>query len=499
MEVARLNLLLRGLHSREKLPMLENIAHGDSLRMQTSEVLKTSEVSDGFDVIVGNPPYVRQETLGEEFKIYAKQNFETYAGTADLYVYFIEQAHKLLKPGGLFGMIVSNKWMRANYGKALREFLTRNAEFLEIIDFGELPVFENAATFPVIIITRKAKTEKQKFLYAPIKRLDFDSLTEEIKAAGSLLNELALQNENWTLSAGNEQLILEKMRNVGTPFGDYINGEMYRGVVTGANEVFLINRSTRDRLIAEDPKSIELIKPFVVGDDVRKYHINYQERFLIFARRGVDIDQYRAIKDYLTKFKKRLMPRPNDWESEWNGRKPGTYKWFEIQDTIAYYELFAKPKIVYPDIAKESRFAFNDEGHYVADTTFFTPTNDLYLLGILNSKLAFFALKKICAVLGDPEKGGRLRLKNIYMKQLPIRRIDFENLAEKLGHDDVVRLVERMLALQKERLLVRREDDLDRVRNLERQIAQVDAEIDQRVYALYGLSPDEIKIVEGKE
>jgi type I restriction-modification system DNA methylase subunit len=110
-EVARLNLLLRGLHSREKLPMLENIAHGDSLHPETFE-LNFSQImkEGGFDVIVGNPPYVRQETLGEEFKAYAKQNFETYAGTADLYIYFIEQAHKLLKPRGYFGMIVSNKW-----------------------------------------------------------------------------------------------------------------------------------------------------------------------------------------------------------------------------------------------------------------------------------------------------------------------------------------------------------------------------------------------------
>jgi type I restriction-modification system DNA methylase subunit len=498
-EVARLNLLLRGLHSREKLPMLDNIANGDSLKSDTYPFHFPKVMQEGgFDVIIGNPPYVRQETLGEEFKTYAKQNFETFAGTADLYIYFIEQAHKLLKPNGLFGMIVSNKWMRANYGKALREFLTRESAIVEIIDFGELPVFENAATFPVIIITRKVKTKKQNFLYASIKRLDFDFLTDEVKSVGLRLDETSLVNENWTLSDSNEQLILEKIRSLGMLFGEYVNNEFYRGVVTGANEVFIIDSIIRKRLIDEDPKSEEVIKPFVVGDDVRKYRINYQDRFIIFSRRGFELNQYPAIKNYLTKFKKRLTPRPSNWTGDWEGRKSGTYKWFEIQDTISYYELFSKPKIVYPDITKESRFAFMNKGYFMADTTFFTPTSDLYLLGILNSKISFFALKKICAILGDPEKGGRLRQKSIYMKQLPIRRIDFDKPAEKSAHDEIVSLVEKILALQKERQAVRPEDDYDHARNLDREIAGVDCEIDKRVYALYGLTEEEIRIVEGK-
>ncbi len=180
-EVARLNLLLRALHTKERLPMLDNIYCGDSLHPETWEQAFPEVMKDGgFDVIIGNPPYVRQETLGAEFKEFAKAHFETYASAADLYIYFIEQAHKLLKPGGWFGMIVSNKWMRSNYGKGLRDFLKRECRLLEIIDFGELPIFQDAATFPSIIITRKQKVERQEFLFAPIKRLDFPSLGEEV-------------------------------------------------------------------------------------------------------------------------------------------------------------------------------------------------------------------------------------------------------------------------------------------------------------------------------
>lgn len=498
-EVARLNLLLRGLHSREKLPMLDNIANGDSLKSDIYPSHFPQVMQEGgFDVIIGNPPYVRQETLGEEFKEYAKENFETYAGTADLYVYFIEQAHKLLKPNGLFGMIVSNKWMRSNYGKALRKFLTRESALVEIIDFGELPVFENAATFPVIIITRKAKTEKQKFLYAPIKRLDFDSLVSEVQKMGSHLDERALKGENWTLSGGEEQNILEKMRQIGNPLGEYVRGDIYRGVVTGANDVFVIDRVVRDRLISEDSNSKEIIKPFVVGDDVRKYHVNFQDKYLIFTRRGINIKKYVAIQKYLLKYKKKISPRSKDSKGDEEGRKPGNYEWYEIQDTVDYYEYFDHPKIVYPDIAKESRFAFDSEGLFFGNTVYFIPAKDFYLLAILNSKLIFSFFKRIASVLGDADKGGRLRWFAQDVKKIPIRQIDFGNLAEKSAHDEIVRLVEKMLALQKERQTVRPEDDFDRARNLDREIEHIDKEIDQRVYALYGLNEEEIKIVEGK-
>ena len=500
-EVARLNLLLRGLHSRERLPMLENIAHGDSLHPEAFEMNFSQIMKEGgFDVIVGNPPYVRQETLGEEFKAYAKQNFETYAGTADLYIYFIEQAHKLLKPGGYFGMIVSNKWMRSNYGKALRQFLIKSAEILEIIDFGELPVFENAATFPVIIITRKAKSEKQSFLYAPIKRLDFDALTDEIRIVGSTLDELALQGDNWTLTHNKEQNIFSKMRNASVLLGEYVQAQVYFGVKTGYNNAFLIDRPTRDRLVSQDPKSTELLKPFVVGDDVRKYRINLRDAFLIRIPKGftnMNIDKgkdawkwfestYPAIAKHMKPFEEAAKKRQDQ----------GDY-WWELR-ACDYYSEFEKPKIIYPDIAKESRAAFDTTGLYFNNTIYFIPINDLYLLALLNSKLIFTYFKRIAAVLGDADKGGRLRWFRQDVMKLPIRRIDFENLAEKLAHDEIVRLVEKMLALQKEHQYVRREDDLDRVRNLERQIAQVDAEIDQRVYALYGLTEDEIKTVEGE-
>ena len=387
--------------------------------------------------------------------------------------------------------------MRSNYGKALRNFLQREIRLEEIIDFGELPVFQDAATFPAILITRKAKADKQKFLYAPIKRLDFTSLAEEAQEVGSMLNESALQGENWTLTDEREQSILNKMRVKAMPLAEYINDAIFRGVVTGFNEAFVISRDVCERLITADPRSAEIIKPYVVGDDVRKYQLNFQDTYIIFTRRGIDISQYPQIEKHLFRYKDRLIPRSSDWKGEWTGRKVGPYQWYEIQDTVVYHEEFTKSKIIYPVIAKEPRFAFDTKGYFSNDKTFIIPCNDLYLLGLLNSKLSWLYLKRICSVLGDPDKGGRLELRDIHVRTVPIHRIDFANLAEKDAHDGIVALIEQILALHKERAALDPSQHFDEIRSLERRISQVDAEIDRRVYGLYGLTEEEIKIVEG--
>jgi type I restriction-modification system DNA methylase subunit len=524
--VAKLNLAVKALHTQDKLPMLANLRGGNSLISGAPENLQSlfganwreqkpfdwkkefSEVFEhgGFDVIIGNPPYVRQEVLGEAFKTYAQENFATFTGTGDLYIYFIEQAHRLLKPGGYFGMICSNKFMRSNYGKDLRRFIAENAEIQEIIDFGELPVFESAATFPVILMTRKkgeADVERpphlQSFIYAPIKRLDFLSLPEEVKETGIILDERSLQGESWTLTGGYEQDILEKMRKMGVPLGEHVKGEIYFGVKTGYNEAFIINQSTRDRLLTEDPKSAELIKPFVVGNDVRKYRINFNHTYLIRIPKGWTNENkpageegwewfqhtYPALARHLKPYAERAQTRLDK----------GDY-WWELR-ACDYYDQFEKPKIVYPDIAKESRLAFDTEGMYFANTVYFIPVNDLYLLGLLNSKLIFNYFKRIASVLGDPDKGGRLRWFRQDVMKIPIRPINLSIPTEKAIHDQVVALVTEMLALQKEHATAQ-QALFDSQYTLERRIEQVDREIDQFVYQLYGLNEEEISIVEGK-
>jgi type I restriction-modification system DNA methylase subunit len=518
--VARLNLLLKALHTRDKLPMLENIRCGDSLisgppqelqaafgkdwrdkkpfnwQAEFSEVMK----GGGFDVIVGNPPYVRQAILGEAFKAYAQKKFATYAGTADLCVYFIERAMSLLKPGGILGYIVSNKWMRSNYGKALREFLAAQTTLLEIIDFGELPVFQTAATFPAIIIARKQPTQKQGFLYASIKRLDFPSLTEEVQAVGTTLYEWALQGENWTLTGGRDQSLLEKLRQIGSPLGEFVSKRIYRGVVTGCNDVFIIDRPTRDALIAKDQRSVEIIKPFVSGDEVRRYRINFQERYLVFARRGINIDEYPAIREYLKPYRDRLLPKPRDWQGEeWSGRKTGSYQWFEIQDSTDYYPEFEKPKIIYGQFQIAPHFSYTSTPLYFGSNHYMilleNPLDLLFLCGVLNSRLYFWYMGRTAGVLGDAENRGRLISQKSHIIKFPIRRINFDDPADRQRRDAIVALVTEMLQLQKDYAQAEREKE-DQRHPLKRRIGEVDAAIDRLVYELYGLTEEEIKVVE---
>jgi type I restriction-modification system DNA methylase subunit len=378
----------------------------------------------GFDIVLANPPYIRQELI-KDIKPRLKDVFgnDLYSGTADLYTYFYARAVQILAPGGVLSFISSNKFFRANYGKKLRKYLAEKTHVLSITDFGELPVFETAATFPMIFVAKKTNQPKRT-VFTQVKSLapPYPNVKKIVKQTGSTLPNEAINGEDWGLIDSDTFIMLRKMESSGIPLNEYVNGEIFRGILTGFNEAFVIDSNTRDQLIAEDPKSDELIKSMCKGDDVRKWHIRDKNRWLIFTRRGVDIDKYPAIKRHLEQYCKQLEPKPNNWPSgkKWPGRKPGSYKWFEIQDNIAYYKKFDKPKIIFPVIAKEPRFTLAPIGMVSNDKTFILAIEDLFLVGVLNSQHAWDYLKTACSVLGDSEKGGRLELRSIYMENFPI-------------------------------------------------------------------------------
>ena len=260
-----------------------------------------------------------------------------------------------------------------------------------------------------------------------MQTLDFDSLEAEIDRIGEQLDQEAL-GENWTLATVDEIRILKKIRESSTTLTQYCKGEIRRGITTGFNEAFIIDAETRDYLIDEDPRSAEIIKPCVVGVDIRKYEIQFRERYLIFTRRGVDVEQYPAIKQYLNQYRAELEPKES--RAEKHGRKVGNYRWYEIQDTTAYYTEFEKPKIIYPDIGMSCRFCFDESGLFLTNNAYLIPASDLYLLALLNSRMTFYYLKHICMVLGDADRRGRLRFIYQYMQNLPIRRINFTTPAD---------------------------------------------------------------------
>jgi len=443
----------------------------------------------GFNAVIGNPPYVRQEMLGDS-KPYLQNHYSVYQGTADLYVYFIEKSISLLQSGGLFSFIVANKWMRANYGKPLRKWM-KQQHIVEIADFGDLPVFQQATTYPCILVIKNSSSSKT-FKASQIKNLHFPNLCDYINQISYEVNQTSLDVSGWSLVDKKTQKLIDKLVKAGAPLEKYVKNKTYRGVLTGLNDAFVIDAKTRDVLIAEDPKSEELIKPFLLGRDIKRYRRPHSERYLIFTRRGISIDQYPAIKKHLRQYKERLSPRPANWKGDkWPGRKPGTYQWYEIQDAIDYFNEFEKPKIIYPNICKRPEFAFDANSLYANQKCFIISVDDRYLLGILNSSVTFFLFTSILPKL----RGDFYEPSYVYFKKFPICTINFLKSSEKKLHDQMINLVDQMLNLNKKLNNAK----LPQEKNLlQRQIETTDKQIDQLVYELYDLTDEEIKIVESE-
>ena len=437
----------------------------------------------GFDAVIGNPPYVRQEGLGQ-FKAYFESHYETFVSTADLYVPFVEKGHKLLNSSGVFGMIVSNKWLRAAYGKRLRGFLTNQASPLEVLDLAGLPVFAKATVRTIILISARQHRPGKRLKYlAPIslekfKRVRSAEDLERLKEQDAIgVNSEGLSGECWSFSGQDTALAMKRVQELCVPLNQYVLSKPFFGIKTGFNKAFVIDRKTRDALIADDPGSIEIIKPLLTGRDVRRYRSEFKDRYLLLTYIGVQIEKYPAVLAHLQRFQRRLQKRCDK----------GNY-WWELR-ACDYYDRFEQPKIIYPDIGTGCRFTLDRSGYYSTNTTYFLPSSDLYLLGILNSKFSHFYFSRVCARL---EGGGTtyLRFFAQYVERFPVRS---PTDSDKGCHDRIVELVERMLDLHKRLHEVRTEHDKNVLR---RQIAATDDEIDRLVYELYGLTEREIKIVE---
>jgi len=379
----------------------------------------------GFDAVVGNPPYVRQEQLAP-IKPYLQGAYpETYSGTADLFVYFFQQGMKLMREGGRLGYIASNSWLRANYATPLRAFMRSSVTVEQLIDLGDNRVFADAPdVYPAIPIVRKATPPEDHTAQAAVFNRGEGLKEFELRIAAKLapVSIHDQQDTGWQLGAGEGRELFAKMLRQGKPFGEVVQGQFFFGIKTGYNQAFIIDHGTRNKLVAADARSAEIIKPIVRGEDLRPWYFEEGGEWIIFARRGVNIDAYPAIKSHLEQYHQRLEPKPKELEENapWAGRKAGAYRWFELQDTVEYFEAFHRPKILWPDIAKFPRFSWDTEARYPEATTFCAPCNDPYLLGILQSRVSWFCISNLCHHLGERAGMVRYRLKSQYMINLPI-------------------------------------------------------------------------------
>ncbi|MDI6799062.1 MAG: TaqI-like C-terminal specificity domain-containing protein [Actinomycetota bacterium] len=429
----------------------------------------------GFDVAIGNPPYVQLQKLkGNPLQqAYKNGRYQVYDSNGDIYCLFYEKGMNILNAGGHLCYITSNKWMRAAYGEKLRRyFLEANPKIL--IDLGPA-VFESATVDTNILIIQKVPNERG-LLGVTLGRAE--NISEFIRANGVLLTNL--DKGAWFIGSVAQQRLKEKIERLGRPLKDWDVNINY-GIKTGLNEAFIIDTATKERLCKEDPKSAEILKPILRGRDIKRYGYDWAGLWIIatFPVLKLDIDDYPAIKKYLLDFgKDRLKQEGNKLPDGSTSRKKTGNKWFETQDQIAYYPEFEKEKVVWIELVDDGRFSYVEPNIFVEATTFLmTFTNPKYLVGILNSKAINWFFDTICASSGVSTN----RWKKIYVELLPIPPITPFNKD----------LVEQIEALVNQILAAKKKDPSADTSHIEKKI-------DQLVYKLYDLTPEEIAIVEGK-
>ena len=361
----------------------------------------------GFDAVIGNPPYIRMEKF-KSSKDYLSGAYETHASRSDMYIYFVEKSIKILRPNGEYGAIISNKFLRANYGRGLRNFLSDGCSIKEMTDFGELPVFEDASVMPLIIlVANRPQTNPPQ--YADILSLDFDSLSNRVDHRAYECDPDAISGADWRVAPRYVSDLMAKVDQRGRPLGNVVDDQILRGIVTGLNEAFLIDRKDKKELVASDSNSREVIKPLVRGNDMRRYQIENHDQWILYIDHGTDIERYPAVKEYLGQYRSELEDRATE------------QKWYELQQPqSAYRDFFENPKILYPVIALEPRFAFHEGPLYPNDKCFFIPQQNPELLAVLNSRLTHFYLAQTCSTLGNPSDRGRIEFRGQYLKNLPI-------------------------------------------------------------------------------
>jgi hypothetical protein len=365
--------------------------------------------SAGFDCVIGNPPYVRMELI-KPLKPFLKAHYRCHAERADLFIYFYEKALNLLRTEGRTAFIASSTWTRTKAGEGLRVFLQREATLHSFIDFGDLPVFEDATTYPCILVTERGTAPRDHTVASTVvPDLLQTDLSAVLTRSRVEVPQVELEIGGWYFEDRAKSRLREKLRAAGIPLKEYCGSPLY-GIKTGLNEAFVIDSPTRDRLVAEDPRSSEMLKPFLEGKDLKAWHYEWRGLWLIYAYHGVDIKRYPAILSYLKTFRPRLEERATIH----------SHHWHELQQPqMAYSAAYAKPKIFYPHFSRWPKFSFDPKGFFGNDKTYCIPGEDWYLLGLLNSHALWYMITQTCPAM----RGGlwRYELRVQYVDRLPIR------------------------------------------------------------------------------
>ena len=539
-EIAQLALWLRTAKPQRKLSSLsENIKCGNSLisdpaiagdkAFDWKKEFPQVFAKGGFDVVIGNPPYVRAEIIPKEDIDYYRHIYEVFTPDGDLFSYFYEKGLNLLQGKGMFGFI-SNTFDKTNAGLTLRRYLQNKVTIEQYVDFTEVQIFEGATTYPIILLLSKIGKEDNSFVYTKIPK-EMQGNVEISAALQKSVEQSSLEESAWSFQDAGMNRVMKKMNAFKSIREQY--GKCYRGLLTGLNDAFIIDGEVKENLIKQDSNSIEILKPIYEGRDLNKWFNTPLPKYLICTHNGyedvpaIHIDDYPAVKSHLLSFEPKLSNRYDKGNTPFNLRN------------CAYQPLFYQPKIIWGNLQNSNKFSWDESGTVISAPACMLPATNKSLLGVLNSKLIWTYLTNICVV----RNGGYIEVKPQYFEKIPIPSLEDECSIQ------LEELVEGMLVLNKQlqekrsRFLRRLKDNFEEIKitgalstfdqmgfadflkelkkqkitlkliqqdeweeyfnnyrsachQLSEQIAETDKEIDLRVYKLYGLTYDEVLIVD---
>jgi len=458
-------------------------------RFEFPEVLDDKGNFIGFDVVIGNPPYFSLST--DELLKVVSEKYKTYTQTGDIYSLFYELSNSILSEDGMQSLITSNKWMRANYGLLFRKFIIEKTNPILLIDFGQNLLFDNATVHTNIIISQKGNF-KNNFSGIRFEDNDFYNFKDTLQnyIDSNVIKNLNFDENVWNIINDEIFKIKLKIEKHHKPLKEW-EAKINFGIKTGLNEAFIVDDETKQRLIEEDVESKKFLKPILRGRDTRKYYAEFKNFWLINIPKGYTIktklnlgnvimeppptygnllydDAWEwfsknnfAIANYLHNFKSKAIKREDK----------GDY-WWELR-ACAYLAEFEKPKIVFSEIVSEPQFYFDEKGFYPEATVFFISGNHLkYLTALLNSKAVTFFFKNF--YMGG-ELVGKIRYKKAFLENVPIPKPSIKE------ESNIETLVDQILSLKKA--------------NPQADTSELENEIDELVYKLYELTPEEIEVV----
>jgi type I restriction-modification system DNA methylase subunit len=537
-EVTRLSLMLKMLEGehgiipgRAVLPTLDHnikcgnsLISGDVLKLQSffeDDWIKTKEFDwkarfrkivveeDGFDIIIGNPPYVRIQTLPKDHVDFFNENYASATVNYDIYTLFVERGLQLLKPGGILGFILPHKFFQAAYGQGLRKLISGQSALMEVVNFRDNQIFEGASTYTCLLFLQKGKERTFKYsevakLGDPEKQLQIIREHEEYEDDRMRIGKISKKQVTeapWRFSFGEEAVLIEKIMSMGLPLEE-VTERIFQGLKTSADKIYILDVIERKKKsikahsahLARDVElDPDLLRPLIKGGQMRRYFIAETEKVILFPYSGSELMDKNYLKGnllktwgYLTECKKYLEDREN-------GRMKGD-NWYAYIYPKSL-DKFDFPKIITPDIAASASYCYDSKGQYyfsggAAGGYGILPKEDInpkYLLALLNSRLVDWFHHQASTRF----RGGYFSYESRFIKKLPIRTIDFNNPKETKQHDDVVKLVDVMLDLRKREQTAKGHE----LELLKRQIEKTDHEIDQKVYELYGITEKEKKVI----